>query len=255
MSEDPTFREPDDRPRRALLAEREALQGELSALEGRRHHAFWAGVILGISPLGAVALGGAAVSGVFGPRFGGPNPERAHICPGLDTPVDLDSDPQNCAGCGRVCPDDHPVCEAGACVCGPGHWDCADDGVCVALDTPQHCGDCGTVCEDGPCVAGRCDCGALTACEERWTRTRIHCVDLETDEANCGRCHDQCPREATCVGGTCVCAPGLTRCEHQDPGCVDTLHDPENCGGCGLVCPEGARCLPDGTCTRTRDAR
>jgi hypothetical protein len=67
------------------------------------------------------------------------------------------------------------------------------------------------------------------------------CVDLSSDDANCGACGSACSAPEFCSGGQCE-APGLDPCT-MVPGqaycggvCVDMLSDPNNCGACGNAC-------------------
>ena len=66
------------------------------------------------------------------------------------------------------------------------------------------------------------------------------CVDVDTDNANCGTCGNACADGEVCAGGTCgtTCGPDLTRCTASDgtDHCKDTAHDPANCGSCGHAC-------------------
>lgn len=62
------------------------------------------------------------------------------------------------------------------------------------------------------------------------------CVDLETDEANCGACGNVV---ATCVGG----APSCGELDVCDGRCADTRTDPNNCGACGRVVSLAAICV------------
>jgi hypothetical protein len=76
-----------------------------------------------------------------------------------------------------------------------------------------------------------------TSCLDPQTLCSGACVDLQTDQANCGRCGYNCFSRA-CVAARCqTCSTGQTACPGQ---CTDTLVDPANCGGCGQVCPSGA---------------
>jgi hypothetical protein len=80
------------------------------------------------------------------------------------------------------------------------------------------------------------------------------CVDLSSDQLNCGACHQPCAlTHATteCAGGTCLlsfCDPGYADC-NGDPsdGCEAALRtDATDCGACGRRCSDG-RCV-DGVC-------
>ncbi len=59
------------------------------------------------------------------------------------------------------------------------------------------------------------------------------CVDLMTDDANCGACATACPMGTACSGGQCACAPGKKLCGAD---CIDVLSDAQNCGACSHDC-------------------
>lgn len=102
------------------------------------------------------------------------------------------------------------------------------------------------------CAAGLTDCGGV-------------CVDLSSDELNCGACGYGCG-SVPCFGGVCdtgaivqndsppigqvidevtTCAAGLTMCPS---GCTDIYSDLSNCSICGYVCSAGDICQ-GGLCT------
>ncbi len=89
---------------------------------------------------------------------------------------------------------------------------------------------CGPLCGDGPREAS---CAGL-------------CVDLDSDDANCGACGVACSDGTACSGGTCrtTCTQGITACGAD---CVDVTASLGNCGSCGHACDKGQACL-DGTC-------
>jgi len=86
------------------------------------------------------------------------------------------------------------------------------------------------------------------------TRCSGACVDIQTDEANCGTCGTVCLSGYDCCSGSCVnlatseshcagcgnaCDPGETCCPSSSGGfsyCTNTLTDESNCGGCGNAC-------------------
>lgn len=70
------------------------------------------------------------------------------------------------------------------------------------------------------------------------------CVDLQTDNANCGACGASCSASLGCEHGVCSCLPGDTLCSD---GCRDIMHDPANCGDCGHACGADRHCN-DGVC-------
>lgn len=71
-----------------------------------------------------------------------------------------------------------------------------------------------------------------------------NCVDLKSDNANCGKCGNACPASATCNAGNCVCAQNQNRCGNA---CVDVKTDLNNCGKCGTVCGGDAGSIMGGT--------
>ncbi len=93
--------------------------------------------------------------------------------------VDLQTDPDNCGTCGKVCPGasaphtapscsdqgSGPTCGLG---CAPGYADCnldSTDGCEVSLGTDgQHCGECGNACPSQSCASGIC-AGEAPFCE------------------------------------------------------------------------------------------
>jgi hypothetical protein len=94
---------------------------------------------------------------------------------------------------------------------------------CAAGGTPQGSGAGGAAgCESGTLCGGTC-------------------VDLMSDQGNCGACGTACGAGQVCSGGTCTldCGAGTTKC---GTNCVDTQNDPSNCGTCGMACPMGQVC-------------
>ena len=147
--------------------------------------------------------------------------------------VDPQTDPDNCGGCGTVCGDDES-CVDGSCSCLPscGDRECGDDG----------CGGtCGTCGDDRLCGSGgQCLClGALDECDDE-------CVDVRTDESNCGTCGHECLVYEQCLGGACTT-------DEPDGGCVASCEGREcgddgcegSCGECGpeQLCAAGGQCL------------
>lgn len=67
------------------------------------------------------------------------------------------------------------------------------------------------------------------------------CVDLRTDNNNCGYCNNSCPAGTSCLNGNCAitCSAGQASCGN---GCFNLLTDPRHCGSCQNSCPYGMIC-------------
>lgn len=111
-----------------------------------------------------------------------------------------------------------------------------DAPVDVVVDVPAD-----TVSEpDAPvgCPSPLVDCGGV-------------CVDLASDEDNCGTCDNTCDPGQTCGSGDCggevSCPPGYVDCGLMMTECRDVSGDPENCGDCGASCEDMEYCQ-DGAC-------
>ncbi|URE07802.1 Stigma-specific protein, Stig1 [Musa troglodytarum] len=52
------------------------------------------------------------------------------------------------------------------------------------------------------------------------------CVNVMTDNQNCGQCGKKCRFGQACCGGSCV----------------NVMYDPKNCGGCNKRCKKGSFC-------------
>lgn len=152
--------------------------------------------------------------------------------------VDLLTDADHCGRCGRVC--ETGICRYGTCTCPSGF---IDDGTRCAPAVPDraHCGG------DLSCPPGaRCANGACH-CPNAWEiACGSSCVDLRSDDANCGQCGRFCTGATSCQGGRCVCGrEGMTACGSR---CVDLQTDAEHCGDCFNGCGAGQRCQA-GACT------
>jgi hypothetical protein len=85
---------------------------------------------------------------------------------------------------------------------------CGRCGVCTPDCAGKACGaddGCGSPCQTGSCpsaqtcISGSCMCtGGLVPCNG-------HCIDTQTDPANCGSCGHSCASNQ-CASGLCVCA-------------------------------------------------
>ena len=103
--------------------------------------------------------------------------------------------------------------------------------------------------EDGlpasePADLAPADAAPDLACPAHLTGCGGSCVNLKTDNNNCGACGSVCTRSSVCTGGgcTCNCQAGYTNCPNAPICCVNLIDDTSNCGACGVVCPAGESC-------------
>jgi hypothetical protein len=173
--------------------------------------------------------------------------------------------PETCSGTGETCggggvpnvcgcTDDGTACAGKD--CGDTVNNCGQTVNCgTCTGTGQTCGgggipgvcgctDDGTACSDKECGYATNNCGATVFCGDCGTGLTCcnnHCVDLSSDNANCGDCGITCPASEflTCQTGSCECQPGVPDfCPNI--GCVDLQTDVSNCGSCGTECNTGA---------------
>jgi hypothetical protein len=84
-----------------------------------------------------------------------------------------------------------------------------------------------------------CLCGAGAACTAGLECCGASCIDVETDENNCGECGNVCGTNSTCNAGRCECSsPTFANCDGDfTNGCeINVQTDSGNCGGCGTSC-------------------
>ena len=82
---------------------------------------------------------------------------------------------------------------------------------------------------------GQCEpaCGGQT-CRPGTACCSNQCVDLQSDQNNCGACGNICPAGKACCSG----------------GCVDLQSDQFNCGSCGNMCSGATFICANGTCSQ-----
>lgn len=187
--------------------------------------------------------------------------------------VDLWGNPNNCGGCGVVCPSRR--CVFGQCACNPETPTCpcpqetpnfCSPSCTNFLSDSANCGACGhacSPCQDDPATAHVApDCqqgGCILACANGWLDCDHdlglgcgHSNGCETaeDPNNCGVCGRTCPAGQLCrplppLGTSLGCVTPATCASNEEscptnhpPGiaCVDPDNDPQNCGGCGIRC-------------------
>jgi hypothetical protein len=176
--------------------------------------------------------------------------------------ANLETDVNNCASCGYVCPAG-PSGTAASCVAGACKYACSTPGetlcttlseatVCLNLETDaNNCGQCGKTCTSGPagsvatCESGTCEYACPTgeaAC------TSAGCIGILSDSSNCGGCDKFCGANTICESGQCVagCVAGETLCSGV---CKYLPTDPDNCGACGNVCPYTASGCESSMCS------
>jgi len=169
--------------------------------------------------------------------------------------------------------------------CEIGYTNCGG-GTCVDLNTDtEHCGTCNNTCDINEYCCGcmgcrnhdndnMLTCGCLMEeCLEGYGCCTIaigvepRCVELKTDDNNCGTCNNQCLEGDICCGGNCCvpmkcdiengicyegrfcvndlsCSVGEMCCNGQ---CININNNNNNCGTCDNVCPEYNYCI-NGVC-------
>jgi hypothetical protein len=176
--------------------------------------------------------------------------------------TEVDSDSQNCGGCGVVCTNGLG-CTNGYCNAvlscdqfitwfelGSNIYNCVGDAApwggmccgtsCVGYSDDLNCGECGWACPSGShcSLAGGCefpDGGEANGCDAGPCPPGTTCADGECIRTDCPADSRgfHCAFDAgnSVINGNCC---GST--------CVDLSSDLRNCGACGIACATGASC-------------
>ncbi|HLK37539.1 MAG TPA: hypothetical protein VKU41_12355 [Polyangiaceae bacterium] len=204
------------------------------------------------------------------------SPEASVAAPPVDAgaPCDgasLTGDPNNCGACGNVCTttvaNAVPACTNGSCTvaCAPKFHACGTGaGTTCADDTSTaSCGSSCTPCAGPPsgateaCTAAT-DGGAYAcgwSCTSPLSACGSSCVNLESDNDNCGTCGNKCSTQVTnatdtCQGGAChlSCNGGYHMCTFKTGSACSDDTSPQSCGTSCTPCtpPAGATatCVP-----------
>lgn len=172
----------------------------------------------------------------------------------------------NCGACGVTCTGGQTCTSTGqgySCQCPKGQVFFTGLNKCV----PECTGDLVRDQNTGECVCPTLPGGTLSQCGDK-------CVDLSTDNSNCGACNHVCPARSTCQSSSCQCtdpneelvningqeqcatkcpsgatrdSSGTCRCSDPvtqqvcgatatDPGTCTDITTANNCGACGVVC-------------------
>lgn len=167
------------------------------------------------------------------------------------------SDESHCGGCGLAC-EGAEVCQLGRCSCNDTLCGLPDGStICADLETdPTNCGGCGIACAVGErCAGGECyapngtcapDCAdAQICCDDPDTPAAdgvcVLTASLDVNDDHCGACSNRCDPAATCVDGSCSCAPDGVNVTECGGVCTD-LSSPTSCGACGVSCTGAEVC-------------
>ncbi len=169
--------------------------------------------------------------------------------------TNINTNINNCGGCGIACSNNHgtPSCASGLCgvaSCDAGWRNCntesvSRDGCETSITTIQNCGDCDITCGvDQDCIGGTCHTSCPSGTADCSIPPDGTCETSITTIQNCGGCGITCtnPHGSTsCVSGACSpsCNPpslwgicgGSVRL-----GCLVSLTTDDHCGGCLTSC-------------------
>jgi hypothetical protein len=140
--------------------------------------------------------------------------------------LDVDAEPApSCGPDGIPCPDIDPEPGEGPAFT-PTSGTADPPSVPRAPGAPSPQVDAGQAPPRDVCPIGFTDCNGI-------------CVDLLTDDLNCGRCGVTCGPTERCRFGQC-CTVDEVLCGNR---CTNLLSDEQNCGTCGFECEPGFECV------------
>jgi hypothetical protein len=159
---------------------------------------------------------------VIGKATPGSCPAGFNECEGACS--DPATDEANCGECGTVCAGPAgraQVCSSGACGCPAGLTACGD--ACVDTNSdPLNCGSCGVNvnADAGPdvkpqqCVEGQ---PVELTCQYPEEVCGDRCIDVYTNEANCGQCGMACAAGQVCLSRLCQDLTSSNLCSGPNP--------------------------------------
>lgn len=134
--------------------------------------------------------------------------EGTRTCCGGVGCTDTLTDPANCGTCGNVCPSDAAAGLTGVCDQGTCRQRCANDAEGQYCVKPSSGG--ASACDSAGKCAISCTNAAETVCA---VGTGASCVNLTTDDSNCGTCGTRCSTKQDCLEKNC--ATKIVKCTVQ----------------------------------------
>ena len=181
---------------------------------------------------------------------------------GADLALDVPAQPDTAMDSSPGCPGNFPQDCNGTCIaqnsacngtCPTGQRTCAGGNTCIGNAAPACCSasECTTTVAHTISTCTNNTCG--TTCAPSYTSCTAGCVDLASDNTNCGICGTQCTGGKICTNSTCQCPTGQGLCGGTT--CVD-ITAAAHCSTNGITCSSCAGtatpwCV-SGTCAECR---